>query len=130
WIFVPAVKDVSVEEFEKKATALGLILERTVRAKLPFTEPLNLLREHAKNEYKNILNAHQSALTHLSKSLESRLQDWAHPNATLRLEWHSDPTKSISLTDPVARMITGEGSFEGQIAKFGHGLQRSLLLAL
>ena len=130
WIFVPAVKDVSTEEFERKATALGLILERTVRAKLPFTEPLNTLRRNAAEEYKSILTVNQSALSKLSTSLQSRLQDWAHPNATLRLEWHSDPAKSVTFADPVARMITGEGKFEGQIAKFGHGLQRSLLLAL
>ena len=122
WIFVPAVKDVSTEEFERKATALGLILERTVRAKLPFTEPLNTLRRNAAEEYKGILTANQSALSKLSTSLQSRLQDWAHPNATLRLEWHSDPAKSVTFADPVARMITGEGRFEGQIAKFGHGL--------
>jgi len=130
WIFVPAVKDVSGEEFEKKATALGLILERTVRAKLPFAEPLNELRKRSTKEYTKILKNSESALSALSTSLQSKLQEWAHPNATLRLEWHCDPFKSVTLADPLARMITGEGTFEGQIAKFGHGLQRSLLLAL
>lgn len=130
WIFVPAVKDVAAEEFEKKATALALILERTVRAKLPFAEPLNELRQHATEQYKKILTGNESALSKLSESLQSKLQEWAHPNARLRLAWHSDPAKSVTLADPVARMFTGEGTFEGQIAKFGHGLQRSLLLAL
>ena len=130
WIFVPAVKDVSGEAFERKATALGLILERTVRAKLPFTQPLNELRKRSTKEYTDILKENEGALSALSASLQSKLQDWAHPNATLRLEWHSDPAKSVTLADPLARMVTGEGTFEGQIAKFGHGLQRSLLLAL
>lgn len=130
WIFVPAVKDVSGEEFERKATALGLILERTVRAKLPFSEPLNALRKRSMKEYSEILKKNEYALSALSKSLQSKLQEWAHPNATLRLEWHNDATKSVTVADPLARMITGEGTFEGQIAKFGHGLQRSLLLAL
>lgn len=130
WIFVPAVKDVSGEEVEKKATALGLILERTVRAKLPFTEPLNELRKRSTKEYTDILKDNEGALSALSASLQSKLQEWAHPNATVRLEWHSDPAKSVVLADPLARMVTGEGTFEGQIAKFGHGLQRSLLLAL
>jgi putative ATP-dependent endonuclease of OLD family len=130
WIFVPAVKDVGTEEFEKKATALGLILERTVRAKLPFARVLDGLREDAIRRYQKILTDNGSALADLSASLQLRLQEWAHPNTTLRLEWHSDPTKSVMFADPVARMITGEGKFEGPIAKFGHGLQRSLLLAL
>jgi putative ATP-dependent endonuclease of OLD family len=130
WIFVPAVKDVGTEEFEKKTTALGLILERTVRAKLPFARVLDTLREEAIQGYQEILTTNASALTDLSASLQLRLREWAHPNTTLRLEWHSDPMKSVSFADPVARMITGEGKFEGPIAKFGHGLQRSLLLAL
>ncbi len=130
WVFVPAVKDVSSEEFERKTSALGLLLERTVRTKLPFSEPISKLRQRVTDEYNSILLAQQSALSKLSTSLQARLQDWAHPNVTLRLEWHSDPSKAVTLADPLARLVTGEGQFEGQLAKFGHGLQRSLFLAL
>lgn len=31
---------------------------------------------------------------------------------------------------PLARIIAGEGNFEGELPRFGHGLQRSYLLAL
>lgn len=130
WVFVPAVKDVSTEGVERKATALALLLERTVRTKLPFDKPMSELRQKVCDEYHEILKSQQSALTELSRSLESRIQQWAHPGVTLRLEWHSDVAKAISLADPLARMMTAEGPFEGQISRFGHGLQRSLLLSL
>jgi predicted ATP-dependent endonuclease of OLD family len=130
WVFVPAVKDVTTEEFERKTTALGKLLERTVRTKLPFAESINKLRQKVSTEYNSILAAQQSALSNLSQSLQTRLQDWAHPNATVRLEWHSDLSKAIALADPLAKLVAGEGHFEGKLTKFGHGFQRSLLLAL
>jgi putative ATP-dependent endonuclease of OLD family len=46
------------------------------------------------------------------------------------LEWRQDPDKSVRVDEPLARIIAGEGIFEGELARFGHGLQRSYLLAL
>lgn len=40
------------------------------------------------------------------------------------------PEKSVTVQAPVAGIITGEGNFLGNIARMGHGLQRSYLLAL
>ncbi|MBZ5568933.1 MAG: AAA family ATPase, partial [Acidobacteriia bacterium] len=66
----------------------------------------------------------------LSASLTNRFQDWAHPDAKVRLRWHSDIDSAVKLADPLAEVITREGIFEGQLARFGHGLQRSFILAL
>ena len=46
------------------------------------------------------------------------------------MEWSSDPAKSVKLEEPVAGIKTGEGDFLGNLARMGHGLQRSYLLAL
>ena len=111
WAFVPAVKDVSAEEVERKTTALGQLLERTVRTRLPFSEPIAKLRIEVTDKYNDILKSQQSALVDLSTSLQTRLRNWAHPNTKLRLEWHTDPAKSVTLADPLAKMITGEGKY-------------------
>ena len=86
WAFVPAVKDVSAEEVERKTTALGQLLERTVRTRLPFSEPIAKLRIEVTDKYNDILKSQQSALVDLSTSLQTRLRNWAHPNTKLRLE--------------------------------------------
>jgi predicted ATP-dependent endonuclease of OLD family len=46
------------------------------------------------------------------------------------LEWRQDYDRAVHVDDPFAEIIAGEGRFEGKLARFGHGFQRSYLLAL
>jgi putative ATP-dependent endonuclease of OLD family len=130
WVFVPAVKDATSEQIEGRNTALGRLLARTVRLKTKFSERLKDIRGKAQQEYEAVLQENQSALDDISKSLKTRLMEWAHPDASLRLEWRNDPDKSVQVQDPFAQIIAGEGDFEGELSRFGHGLQRSYLLVL
>jgi putative ATP-dependent endonuclease of OLD family len=106
WIFVPAVKDVSAEQIESRKTALGLLLEHTVRTKVSFAKPIDTLRNEIVKQYSDILQSQQNALTALSNSLKNRLRDWAHPNASVRVQWQCDASKAVSLADPLAELIT------------------------
>lgn len=130
WVYVPAVKDAATEQLEARDTALGKLLARTVRAKTNFEEAVKTLRTGMQEQYQQLLDKNQEVLKELSDSLQTRLTEWAHPEATLKLEWRQDPDKSVRVEEPLARMIAGEGSFEGELPRFGHGLQRSYLLAL
>ena len=129
WVYVPAVKDVTKENVEAKNTALGKILARTVRAKVKFDEDIKKLRDDTLTQYREILAAQEGALEGISKALSTRLMQWAHPEATARLTWAED-ARNVQVNPPVARLLAGEGNFEGELARFGHGLQRSYLLAL
>lgn len=130
WIYIPALKDTLKENTDSKNTVLGKLLSRTVRTKVSFTEQINLLKEKTLEEYRAIIGEHQAVLSELSNLLSERLTQWAHPEARARLEWSDDPNKSIHVEEPIARAFAGEGPFEGELARFGHGLQRSYLLAL
>jgi predicted ATP-dependent endonuclease of OLD family len=130
WVYVPAVKDPTTEQLEARNTALGKLLARTVRAKTNFEEAVKALRADMQGQYQALLDKNQHVLSTLSESLKSRLTEWAHPEATVKLEWRQDPEKSVRVEEPFARIIAGEGDFEGELARFGHGLQRSYLLAL
>ncbi len=130
WICVPAVKDATTEQLEARSNALKLLLERTVRSKLSFKEPLDKLRAETEQRYKEILTEHQGTLESLSQSLSAKLKDWAHPDASLKVQWHDDTSSYVNVSEPLARILAGEGRFEGNVSRFGHGLQRSFLLAL
>jgi len=130
WVFVPAVKDATSEQLEERNTALGKLLARTVRAKINFEKDVEALRKEMQGRYKALIDNNQDALKDVSSSLGTRLTEWAHPSATLKLEWYQDPEKSVRVEEPFAHIIAGEGDFEGELARFGHGLQRSYLLAL
>ena len=130
WIFVPAVKDITLEQTEGKDTYLGKILERTVRAKIDFSEKIDNLREIMKKEYEKIIKENQNILTGISESLASRLSEWSHPDSSLKIEWDSDTGKALKISEPMAKIIAGEGNFEGELSRFGNGFQRSYFLAL
>lgn len=130
WVFVPAVKDASEEELEAKDTALGILLARTVRMRVAFKQQLDDLRSETDGKYQAVLKSQQEVLTELSSSLTGRLSHWAHPDTSVKLEWQADQQTAIKIAEPCAGIIAGEGAFNGKLTRFGHGLQRSFLLAL
>tara|TARA_R110002049_G_scaffold130820_1_gene289281 strand:+ start:15774 stop:17726 length:1953 start_codon:yes stop_codon:yes gene_type:complete len=130
WVYVPAVKDATSEQVEVRSSALGKLLARTVRSKTNFDESVKELRAGMQKQYQELLDGNQHVLDDISTSLQARLSEWAHPDARLRLHWKQDPNKSVRVEEPWAHILAGEGAFEGELARFGHGLQRSYLLAL
>jgi putative ATP-dependent endonuclease of OLD family len=130
WVFVSASKDATEESEESKTSSLGQLLARTVRSKVSFDEKVNELRMEAKKQYQALLDAEQSALDDISNSLQNRLATWAHPNLSAKVLWKHDPDKSIKVEEPFAYIKIGERGFEGDLSRFGHGLQRSYMLAL
>ena len=130
WVYVPAVKDATSEQVEARNSALGKLLARTVRSKTNFDETIKTLRSQMQQQYQELLDGNQHALDDISSALQLRIAEWAHPDARLRLQWKQDPEKSVRVEEPWAHILAGEGDFEGELARFGHGLQRSYLLAL
>lgn len=130
WVYVPAVKDASSEQQEGSKGALKELLDRTIRTKVSFKEPINALRKQVEADYKKIIDAERDALVDLEASMNRRLKDWASPNAMLALDWHYDEDKSISVAEPYARASLGEDRFVGAVSRLGHGMQRSFLVSL
>ena len=130
WVYVPAVKDAGEEGQESKNTALGKLIARAVRTRTNLDSELETLKSETLTKYRELLQRNQSSLNDISQGLQRRLEAWAHPNVRLGMEWLSDPNKSVTLQQPVAGIKTGEGDFLGSLARMGHGLQRSYLLAL
>lgn len=130
WIFVPAVKDASREELEGKDTALGKLLQRTVRSRVSFENSIKELREETQQKYQKILDSQQGTLNDISASLKKRFAEWAHPDTSLNLKWQQDPETTVRIQEPFAEVVAGEGAFTGRLVRFGHGFQRSYLLVL
>ncbi len=130
WVYVPAVKDAGQEGQEAKNTAFGRLIARTVRSRTNFDEDIRVLKEETLTKYKELLEKNRAGLNDISESLQKRLEAWTHPNVRIGMEWLSDPNKSVQVAQPVAGIKTGEGDFLGSLARMGHGLQRSYLLAL
>ncbi|WP_080404725.1 ATP-dependent nuclease [Burkholderia ubonensis] len=130
WVYIPAVKDASEEQAEVKNSAFGRLLARAVRGKVNFADEIKKISATAQEQYQKLLEQNQAALDGISASLDRRLSEWAHPDAGLNIKWQHDPKKSVQVEEPLAGVLAREGLFEGQLARFGHGLQRSFLISL
>jgi len=130
WVFVPAVKDIAEEGEESKNSALGQLLSRTIRARVNFEEKISKLREGIEKEYQGILDSEQGVLEEISGSIQLKLKNWSHPNATAKVLWRQDPDRSVKIEEPWAYIRVGERGFESELARFGHGMQRSYMLTL
>jgi hypothetical protein len=130
WVYIPAVKNPTDEQQESKNTALGQLLQRTIRSKIDFATPIAELRRELNTKYKELIDREQSVLAEISGSIQARLREWAHPGAKLELQWHYDQEKTVVVNEPFARISIGEGPFIGELARLGHGLQRSFIVTL
>lgn len=130
WIYVPAIKDPSTEQEEGRATALGQLLERTVRAKVNFQDRITELRNSVAERYAEMIAKEQAALNDLSGSLTKRIQEWTHSGTQIQVSWHYNPDKSFTVNEPLARIAVGEDKFLGEIPRLGHGLQRTVFVSL
>ncbi len=130
WVYVPAVKDASSEREESRKSVIAELLERTVRTKVNFIDSLDELKKVATERYRKIVALQQHQLDEVSEALEEKLRKWAHPGARVQLNWDTSSGKSISITPPNAQAKVGEGDFIGEIARMGHGMQRSFIVAL
>jgi energy-coupling factor transporter ATP-binding protein EcfA2 len=130
WVYVPAVKDASEEQQEGKNTALGQLLERRIRSNVDFSDSLREIQAEAERRYREMIKESNDALTDVAGSIRSRLQDWSHPGVRVDMQWHYDPKKSVSVNEPLARVLLGDGPFTGELIRMGHGLQRSFIVAL
>ncbi len=127
WVYVPAVKDASSEQEEGSKTALGQLLQRTVRTKIDFKGELAVLEEEAEAKYETILEGKKEALKDLGLAIQKSLRDWTNPRAAFELEWQGNFAKA---KPPIAKAKVGEDAFIGEIARLGHGMQRGFLVAI
>ena len=130
WIYVPAVKDASSEQVEGRGNTFGKLIARAVRSKVQFDDGLKGIRDAAQDRYKKLLADNTSALNEFSGTLQARVSQWAHPGAQVQLEWDQTIDTAITVKEPLVRILASEGAFQGELPRFGHGLQRSYLLAI
>jgi len=130
WVYVPAVKELSVEDREGKDTALGRLLAKTVRDTVDFDQDVQAIAQDARSDYEDFLSRNQSALDDLSQRLSETFGQWAHPDTGIRLQWAQDPESAVRINEPFAKTIATECQFEGELPRFGHGFQRAYLLAV
>ena len=69
WVYVPAVKDAQEESEESRKSALGQLLDRTVRAKTDFGDKIAQMRKEAFDRFEQILRENAGVLCDIAGTL-------------------------------------------------------------
>lgn len=127
YVLVPAVRKASDETSGKKG-AIYQILDMIVLRKINAREDIQKFKSEFEERVKKLYSSENlTELPELGNSISQTLEKFA-PGSQLKLGW--DEVKPPEIPLPPARVTLVEDSFEGEITRKGHGLQRALIVTL
>jgi len=127
FVLVPAVREASDEVSGKKG-AIYQILDMIVLRKINAREDIQKFKSEFEERVKKLYSSENlTELPELGISISQTLEKFA-PGSRLNLGW--DEVKPPEVPLPAARATLIEDSFEGEITRKGHGLQRALIVTL
>lgn len=127
FVLIPAVLDVEREATDARGTLLRQLLERTGGARSAVLERLQALGEETRQKIDEIMSEQgRSALDDLAEEVTQQLQRFV-PEASVTLR--STPS-GLDLSPTDVQLRIAEPGFETDVGRQGHGVQRSLLMAL
>jgi putative ATP-dependent endonuclease of OLD family len=126
-VLVPAVLDVERETRDARGTLLRQLIERGGELPADVSERLQALAEETRKKVDEIMTKEgRTALEDLERAVTLELQRLV-PDAGVRL-W---PTPSaLDLSPSNVELRIADAGFETDVGRQGHGVQRSLLMAL
>jgi len=127
FVLVPAVREASDEVSGKKG-AIYQILDMIVLRKINAREDIQKFKSEFEERVKKLYSSENlTELPELGISISQTLEKFA-PGSRLNLGW--DEVKPPEVPLPASRATLIEDSFEGEITRKGHGLQRALIVTL
>ncbi|MCV3239782.1 ATP-dependent nuclease [Mesorhizobium sp. ZC-5] len=128
WIYVPAVKDASTEASEQRESAFSKLILFAVRNRCNFAEQLNEIRDHASVALQKVLAGSREIMTEVGGEIDREFKNLTTTPIDVAIEW--GPIEGISVREPVINSVFKDGRVFGPPEVFGHGLQRTYLMAL
>lgn len=127
YVLVPAVRK-ALDEASGKKGAIYQILDMIVLRKINAREDIQKFKSEFEERVKKLYSSENlTELPELGNSISQTLEKFA-PGSQLKLGWNEVKPPEIPL--PPARVTLVEDSFEGEITRKGHGLQRALIVTL
>lgn len=129
WVYVPAVRDASEDDGDKKNSALGLLLDRTVKSAVDWSA-LDAIKQTALEGYGDAVGSQRPKLQQLSEGLTDALSRWGTGTTQLRVEFGSKNEDRVRVDPPTYELLSGSEDLLHSVSRLGHGMQRSFIMAL
>jgi putative ATP-dependent endonuclease of the OLD family len=128
FVFIPAVRDASVDAMDSRGAVIAKLMEMVVRNAIQRKPGFRAWQQRISAEYRE--QTHPDAmpeLADLSGDLSATLQVF-YREAAVKLDWR--PADDFTVPLPVADLSLDDDGFLGPVDRKGHGLQRALILTL
>jgi hypothetical protein len=130
YIYLPPVKDAVDEEIEARSGVLGALISRIVRSELNLDNELNSIQEATIEKLRSLFDDHKSGLDKLSLRLTDLAKNLFPALTAVTMKWADDLQSQVKVDSPLVSVDINDSTFSGPVSKFGHGIQRSYILAL
>jgi putative ATP-dependent endonuclease of OLD family len=126
-VLIPAILDVEKETRDARGTLLRQLIERSGELPTDLSERLEALADETRRRIDEIMTDEgRTALEELEQAVTRELQRFV-PEAGVRLR----PSPSaLDLSPSDVQLRIADAGFETDVGRQGHGVQRSLLMAL
>jgi predicted ATP-dependent endonuclease of OLD family len=126
-VLIPAVLDVEKETKDARGTLLRQLIERGGDVPADLSERLQALAEETRRKVDEIMTDEgRAALEELEQAVTLELQRFV-PEAGVRLR---PAPSALDLSPSNVELRVADAGFETDVGRQGHGVQRSLLMAL
>lgn len=128
FLFIPAVRDASVDAAEGRGSVLTSLMDMVVRSIVANKEVVKKLQKDTQDKYEEIMRPENLAeLQGLAGQLSKTLQSFV-PNAAVDLRWL--PLDPIKIEMPKADVKLVEDRYATAVHRTGHGLQRAFVMTM
>jgi hypothetical protein len=128
FLFIPAVRDASLDSADNKGGVLASLMDLVVRSVIANKEALIKLKEETQKKYQEILDPEKlTELKTLADRMSITLKDFV-PDAKVELNWL--PLAELSIPLPQADVKLIEDGYSSTVSRTGHGLQRAFILTM
>jgi predicted ATP-dependent endonuclease of OLD family len=128
YIFIPAVRDASLDAIEARGSVLTILMELVVRSLVVNKEMYIEFQTETQKKYEEIMNPNKLVeLNELAKNLTDTLKIYV-PDTEVELSWL--PIEKLNIPVPKADIKLIEDNFSSTVDRTGHGLQRAFILTM
>lgn len=128
FVFIPAVRDASVDAADGRTSVIGRLLELLVRSAILQRNDIRQFKAEITERYQQLVApANMPELGQLASRLTSDLQG-LYSDAEVGLAWRDPGELPVPL--PTADVSLSDDGFGGPVDRQGHGLQRAFIFTL
>lgn len=128
WIYIPAVKDASTEASEQRESAFSKLIRYAVRSRCDFTAQIEDIKRVASTSLKETLEGAKDALRSVSEDIDTEFRNLTTTPINISIDWAK--LEEVALKEPAINSFFKDGDVIGAPEMFGHGLQRTYIIAL